>query len=576
MKVQNGQEVKKYNIISKCNNLCLDVYGAYSSNGTNVQTYEYNGTAAQEFEFDPVEDVEAIYTISNGKYKIASALNENMVLDVDAGSTADSTNVHLWGNQNVKQQVFSVYYIGDGYYTIEIPYSGKSLDVHNAGKENGTNVKQDKKNNGDAQKWIIKESEEKDYYYIISKCNKIYLDVADGKANEGANIQMYEKNNENPSRQMFKFIPYVENQEPIIFDGTYRITSALENIDCKAFDIDGGSKAAKANLQLWSSTNVLQQKFKLIHLEDNCYNIEVVHSHMNLEVENSGMEPRTNVWQNDKNESDAQKWIIEDAGDGYYYIKSKLNGLYMNVYNGDANNGTNIWLYGMDGSKAEKFKFEEIYFGIDISQWNGDINYVALKESGRADFAITRIGYTTEKENLIIDNRFENYYENIMKQGIPLGGYVYTYADTIQEVRTQTSALVDYLKTKNYNFKLPIFFDIEDANQRGLSTQMRTDMCNTYCDIMRNYGYKPGIYSSKNWIMNKDGVGIYIDQIPSDVSIWVASYGYYEWLGGNNGNVPESMFKYLGNHDIWQVSSRGSIDGVIGDVDIDIAYKRMW
>ena len=97
-------------------------------------------------------------------------------------------------------------------------------------------------------------------------------------------------------------------------------------------------------------------------------------------------------------------------------------------------------------------------------------------------------------------------------------------------------------------------------------------MCNTFCNIMRNYGYRPGIYSNKNMITS----GIYINQIPSDVSIWVAAYGTYEYLGGNNGNIPRNSYKYYGNHDIWQFSSRGTIDGVQGVVDVDIAYKRMW
>ena len=65
-----------------------------------------------------------------------------------------------------------------------------------------------------------------------------------------------------------------------------------------------------------------------------------------------------------------------------------------------------------------------------------------------------------------------------------------------------------------------------------------------------------------------------MNQIPSDVSIWVAGYGYY--APGGNGYVPSDIYKYVGNHDIWQVTSQGTIDGINGVVDIDIAYKRMW
>ena len=221
---ESGQHEGYYNVASRCNNLCLDIAGGIANNGTNVQMYDYNGTEAQEFKFDEVENVEATYTIAEGTYKIASALNENQVIDVDAGSHADGANVHIWQNQNVRQQIFSVKRIGGGLYTIEIPYSNKVLDVNNGGQTNGTNVKQDKANNGNAQKWIIKESEEKTgYYYIISKCNGIYLDVADGKANNDANIQMHEKFQDDSTRQLFKFIPYSSQEAPIIYDGSYRM-----------------------------------------------------------------------------------------------------------------------------------------------------------------------------------------------------------------------------------------------------------------------------------------------------------------------------------------------------------------
>ncbi len=160
MKVQNGQEVKKYNIISKCNNLCLDVYGAYSSNGTNVQMYQGNGTVAQQFVFEEVKEWKAEKTLTDGIYKIRANVGRNMCLDIDGGKKTDGANAQIWESNNVNQQKFQVTYLENGYYKIIALHSGKSLDVNNAGKENGTNVKQyEYRDNNDAQQWIIQEVE---------------------------------------------------------------------------------------------------------------------------------------------------------------------------------------------------------------------------------------------------------------------------------------------------------------------------------------------------------------------------------------------------------------------------------
>ena len=189
----------QYEILSKCNDLCLDISCGSTNDGANIQMYEENGSVAQKFIFEPTE----AQAIDNGLYQIQTALNSNMVLDVDGASMENSANVHIWGNTNAKQQKFQVIHLGDNYYTIQAFYSKKVLDVAGAGKTDGTNVQQHDSNNSDAQKWLIKDLGD-GYYQIISKCNDLYLDLAGGISADGVNVQMSTGNGS--ASQKFKFV----------------------------------------------------------------------------------------------------------------------------------------------------------------------------------------------------------------------------------------------------------------------------------------------------------------------------------------------------------------------------------
>ena len=88
-------------------------------------------------------------------------------------------------------------------------------------------------------------------------------------------------------------------------------------------------------------------------------------------------------------------------------------------------------------------------------------------------------------------------------------------------------------------------------------------MYNEFHNIIKKAGYKPGLYASKYYLINK----IYLEQISSDAIIWVASYGK------NNGAIPSDSYKFAGKFNIWQYTSTGKIPGISGDVDCDISYN---
>lgn len=145
-------------------------------------------------------------------------------------------------------------------------------------------------------------------------------------------------------------------EERIIEDGYYYISSALD--ENQVLDISQGSLNNSANLQIWKKDKVLQQKFKVIYSkEDSTYELVSCKSGRAIDVEGGYKKVGTNVWQYTRNQTVAQKWIIEDAKDGYVYIKSKCNDLYMDVQYGEKKNGTNIQVYTGNGTTAQKFKF---------------------------------------------------------------------------------------------------------------------------------------------------------------------------------------------------------------------------
>ena len=347
-----------YNIISKLdNNKALDVYMAKAGNGTNIQICDLVNNTAQKFKFEKVAQEKPEQTIEDGTYAIKSALNENYVLDVVGGSTANWANIQLLQSNRMNNQKFNVKYLGDGYYQITAVHSGKSLDVKDAKIANCTNVQQCEYTGHNAQKWWIRDAGD-GYYNIISKLDNIKaLDVYMARVGNGANIQICDLVNN--TAQKFKFEKVAqEKPEQTIEDGTYEIRSALnENY---VLDVAGGSTANWANIQLLNNNGMNNQKFNVKYLGDGYYQITAVHSGKSLDVKDAKIANCTNVQQCEYTGHNAQKWWIRDAGNGYYNIISKLDNIKaLDVYMANAGNGVNIQICDLVNNTAQKFKFVE-------------------------------------------------------------------------------------------------------------------------------------------------------------------------------------------------------------------------
>ena len=538
-----------YKFVSKCNNLVLTVEKSKNINGSNIEVNNNLELENQKFMLKRVEEVRGKKEISEGIYTISTALNKNKVLDISEASKMSTANVQIWEDVNVPQQKFEIKY-SNGYYTMKNLNSGKMIDVSNGDIRKNTNVWQYEENYTDAQKWVITKTED-GYYNIISKRSGIYLEVEDGKISNGTNIQMNLKNEKYNQKFLFTKI---EDDFGEIQNGTYEISTKLASN--MILDVSEGSMLNGANVQIWADANEKQQKFEITYVGLQMYKIICKKSGKALTVEKNGTIYSSNVYQDTYNGANNQLWKIVSCGNDYYYIISVYNEKYLDVESASTSNGTNIWVYSVNYTNAQKFKLEQRSYGIDVSHWQGTIDFKTLNNSNKIDFMIIREGQGTT----IVDRQFERNYSEAKKYNIPLGVYLYAKAQNVEDARNEANFLVQQLKGKS--FELPIFYDIEE--HENLSNETILQLYMEFYNILKKAGYKPGLYASKYYLMYK----IDTAKIPQDSGIWVASYGKDE------GAIPSDLYKYYGNFDIWQYTSTGKVAGITGNVDCNVIYKK--
>ena len=198
-----------------------------------------------------------------------------------------------------------------------------------------------------------------------------------------------------------------------------------------------------------------------------------------------------------------------------------------------------------------EYKSESTEIGIDVSHWQGDIDFDALKEAG-VEFIIIRVGTADGIDgDYVLDRKFIQNIEGANKVGIPVGIYFYSYADTKERAIADANWILEQIE--GYDVDLPIAFDWENwsfYNDFNLSFFGLTDMANSFLDVFEDAGYEGMLYSSKNYLER-----IWLD---TNYPIWLAHY--------------TSQTNYEGDFDFWQLCNNGRVDGIDGDVDINIRY----
>lgn len=547
-----------YNIISKCNNLYLNVDGK-AKNCTNINVRVKNDEDSQKFIFTKVQDadIQATKSIDNGKYTICSCLNNNYVLDITATSLLQGANVELFSSNDRNNQKFQITYIGNGEYKIETLHSNKALTVTRSLTTEGANVEQRDYVGANSQKWAIK-SAGNNYYYLISKCNGLALSIENNNAINGANIVTKTLKNNDSQKFKFRETDYYR----YVTENKYYIKSEINSE--MVLDVTARSTANGTNIELWINKYMAHQKFQFEYLGSGEYVIKAVHSDKVLTVQISNK----NVEQREYQQKNTQKWEIVKAG-GFYFIRSKYNGLYLSIDGLKANMGDNISVSDIENCiDNKKFIIENnMCNGIDISQYNGTINWRQVCQAG-VDFAILRVGFRGYGSGKIVsDTKYTENAKGATSNGIAIGAYFVTQATNYEEGQEEASRVLEIIKESNTKITYPIVVDIEWAggsegnNGRAdyIGVIRRTEAAKGFCETIKRAGYTPMIYANKYWLTS------FLDTSKlNEYDVWLAHY-----VSG----APNKTSDYNGKYMIWQYTSKGTVLGINGNVDIDISYK---
>jgi GH25 family lysozyme M1 (1,4-beta-N-acetylmuramidase) len=191
--------------------------------------------------------------------------------------------------------------------------------------------------------------------------------------------------------------------------------------------------------------------------------------------------------------------------------------------------------------------------GIDVSKWNGTIDWNAVKNSG-VSYVIIRCGYRGSSQGALIDDStFATNIKGATAAGLKVGVYFFTQAVDEVEAVEEASMVLD--RVSGYKISYPIFLDVEPSGGRGdkISADTRTAVCKAFCATIQNAGYTAGIYANKTWLTSKLNASSL-----SSYKIWLAQYA--------------ASPTYTGRYDMWQYKSTGKVSGISGNVDMNISY----
>lgn len=185
---------------------------------------------------------------------------------------------------------------------------------------------------------------------------------------------------------------------------------------------------------------------------------------------------------------------------------------------------------------------------IDISEWQGEVDFEKVKAQ-EISSVVLRAGFGRNQSQ--VDSMFEKNYSKAKKAGLNVGAYWYSYADSVEDAKKEAQACISVLGDKE--FELPVFYDMEDSSQTHLGKDTLTQMAKAFMTALLKAGFRVGVYANANWFEN------YLD--------YKSLYGtYYIWLAQYN-SVAEFEC------DMWQYSSSGRVEGIEGNVDMNIIYS---
>lgn len=202
---------------------------------------------------------------------------------------------------------------------------------------------------------------------------------------------------------------------------------------------------------------------------------------------------------------------------------------------------------------VKNYKNDDNKIGLDISHWQGDIDFDKVKTAG-VEFVYIRVGRGNGiGGEYVLDTKFEQNIEGFNRVGIPVGVYFYSYANSKEDAIKEAKWVLGQIK--KYKVDLEIVFDWENWSsfqEFDLSFKKLTDVAESFAKTVQSKGYIGMLYSSKNYLENI--------WYPVEFPVWLAHY--------------TTMTNYEGHYKVWQICNNGKVDGIDDNlVDIDIMYE---
>ena len=223
-----------------------------------------------------------------------------------------------------------------------------------------------------------------------------------------------------------------------------------------------------------------------------------------------------------------------------------------------------------DGAKVNFAEVQDkkgLQNGIDVSKWQGKIDWQKVKNAG-VDFAIIRIGYRAENGQLYRDSNADYNIQQAQKYGVLVGVYFFSTAinqnEAVEEANWTVSAI------KGYKISYPVVYDCEgfknsDSRMYSLTAEQRTKNAISFLDTIKKSGYDGMFYGSKSDLT--DNTAFNIAEIENKYKIWIAQY--------KNPPYPQSQKPdYNGKYDMWQYTNKGIVSGVEGNCDMVVSYFK--
>lgn len=211
---------------------------------------------------------------------------------------------------------------------------------------------------------------------------------------------------------------------------------------------------------------------------------------------------------------------------------------------------------GDSANKPAEEYITTVKVGIDVSKWNGKINWKKVADSG-VEFAMIRTGYRGNTYgNIVVDPMFYDNIEGALANGIEVGVYFYSQAVNEKEARQEAAWVCKLIE--DYNITYPVAYDLEEVGTnriKGVSYSQLNKNARAFLDYVNGQGYWGSMYGCKSYLEDIWNMSLY-----NDCHVWLAHY--------------TKQTTYKGRYDMWQYTENGKVNGITTSVDLNYAYIK--